>query len=145
MKTKQLVSRVSLRLNMRDKGVRVLPKSHTPTGIICSFSAPPPTMKKYKKLSLIFKNRRELFSSLISSFNFQRTRVKDTWYSTDLDQYISDNSILLNRRYKHHEYEFTSVMLDEPTYRKLLKISRYYEISRSSLIRILIDAFEENE
>lgn len=138
------ITKVALKIKLRNQGIEIKPRCYLSSGsVICSFTLPPPVMRKYKKLSLIFENKKALFDQLLQQFNFVASPLNQSWTSEKLEEFIAENSVELTKKWKHEDYLFNSCVLTENQYEKLLVISKYYRISRSSLIRVLISGYKE--
>jgi spore coat polysaccharide biosynthesis predicted glycosyltransferase SpsG len=138
------MNKTLLKIKLRNKGIKVLPKSYLPNGtVILSLSLPKYIMRKFSKLKLMYgpHEKTQMLKDLLQNFNFKKVRFKKKMYSNEFEQYIIDNDLILSKSFKHIDYEFNSIVITIDIYKKLKYIANYYQISRSSLIRILVEAF----
>lgn len=138
MQTKTL-----LKIQLRNKGIEVKPKCYQSNGtVVLSFTLPKDMMKKLHKIESLYEFKQgKIFELMLEQFKFKECSIKKTFYSEELDNYIIKNNIKLSKKLKHKNYHFNSRILTLPLYNRIKKIALYYNITRSSLIRILIDHF----
>jgi hypothetical protein len=127
------------KVKLRNKGIEVLPSCYVKSGVILSFSLPKPILKKYRLVKEKFETGSEMMNSLLNGFKFRKVGLTKRFYSSEFDEYLASNSIILSNKYKHKDYKFSSILINESDYNRLKEMCNYYRISRSSLFRILIE------
>lgn len=142
MRTKTL-----LKIQLRNKGIEVKPSCYLPNGrVITSYALPKRVMRKLKELDIEYRyDQITLFKEMLNNFNFQVCPVEDVWFSDELLEYIEDNQIELSKKTKKADWRFNSKTLPEKMYIQIKDIAAYYNITRSSLIRVLIEKFYKDK
>lgn len=60
----------------------------------------------------------------------------------ELVEILKENNIVIRPSYKHEDYVFQTASLPYPVKSKLDRLSRKFGVSRSSIIRLLIESVE---
>jgi hypothetical protein len=135
------LSKTDIKIDLRDKGIEVKPSRFlSSTQVVLSFSLPIPVMNKLKSLKTKYPKRRDMVEHLLKSFDFDKCKIIETWYSDSFSEYIKSNKIKLSKEYSHDEYLTSSMIVTPTQYETISNISRYYNISKSSFLRVLIES-----
>lgn len=122
------------------KGFKVFPKTHIDSSgrekVILGINL---TLEQRNKLRTISKHRGQCASDLIemsieSIFNSMKSPIKEITFN--------ESGISIGKKIKSR-LTFTSICINKSSHRKLERIQHMYRLSRSSVIKLIIEGLEK--
>lgn len=138
------VNRLKVKLDLINRGYEYKPSRYQKNGdVILSFSLPRPLMRKFKKLALQYGSGRDVIENFIDLYipNKPIRQTGKVFYGSDLSSYCENYDIEV-KEYKHKDYLFTSASISEETFNQIESIKTMYGITRSQVIRLMIEAIK---
>lgn len=141
------MDKIDVKILLRNKGIvsekypRIGGVHNTKITYVVSFTLPKDVMHKFKRLHTQFGSKRELMEVLLDHANLMMIPQRSTLSQKEVKKLLAASELELST-YKHGDYKFNSVQLSKAYIQRLESIQNYYNISRSAVIRKLVESFD---